>query len=112
MVLESYGGSYIARYGWNLAASRDEWAAPIDAQVGPDGNMWVIDWYNIIVQHNPTPQGYRTGKGAAYESDLRDKKYGSIYRMDYKKAKLTAKVGRKDATAGKDVEPLKNSNMG
>ena len=26
----------------------------------PDGNVWVIDWYNYIVQHNPTPQGFRT----------------------------------------------------
>ena len=43
-------------------ASDDEWTAPIMAEVGPDGNVWVIDWYNFIVQHNPTPQGFRTGK--------------------------------------------------
>ena len=43
--------------------------------------MWVIDWYNYIVQHNPTPQGFETGKGNAYESDLRDKKHGRIYRV-------------------------------
>ena len=52
-----------ARYGWNLVASDDEWCAPIDAQVGPDGHMWVIDWYAFIVQHNPTPAGFRTGQG-------------------------------------------------
>ncbi len=34
------------------------------AEVGPDGNVWVIDWYNYIVQHNPTPAGFETGKGA------------------------------------------------
>ncbi len=45
------------------------------AEVGPDGNMWVIDWYNFIVQHNPTPKGFQNGKGNAYESDLRDKKH-------------------------------------
>jgi putative heme-binding domain-containing protein len=43
--------------------------------------VWVVDWYNIIVQHNPTPQGFRTGKGGAYESELRDKKYGRVYRL-------------------------------
>jgi putative heme-binding domain-containing protein len=51
------------------------------AEVGPDGAVWVIDWYNYIIQHNPTPQGFTTGKGNAYESDLRDKKHGRIYRV-------------------------------
>jgi putative membrane-bound dehydrogenase-like protein len=68
----------------NLVASDDEWSAPIMAEVGPDGNVWVLDWYNYIVQHNPTPHGFETGKGNAYESDLRDKKYGRIYRVVYK----------------------------
>ena len=47
-----------------------------DAQVGPDGHVWVIDWYNFIVQHNPTPAGYETGRGNAYETPLRDKQHG------------------------------------
>ena len=47
----------------NLVASDDEWAAPIMAEVGPDGNVWILDWYNFIVQHNPTPAGFRTGRG-------------------------------------------------
>ena len=67
----------------NLLASDDQWSAPIMAEVGPDGNVWVIDWYNYIVQHNPTPQGFQTGKGNAYVSDLRDKKHGRIYRVVY-----------------------------
>jgi putative heme-binding domain-containing protein len=53
------------------------------AEVGPDGNVWVIDWYNYIVQHNPTPRGFETGKGNAYETRLRDKKHGRIYRVVY-----------------------------
>ena len=67
--------------GWNLLASDDEWTAPIMAEVGPDGNVWVIDWYNFIVQHNPTPPGFKTGKGNAYETPLRDKTHGRIYRI-------------------------------
>ena len=65
----------------NLLASDDEWASPIMAEIGPDGAVWVIDWYNYIIQHNPTPQGFKTGRGNAYESDLRDKKHGRIYRV-------------------------------
>ncbi|QEL20037.1 PVC-type heme-binding CxxCH protein [Limnoglobus roseus] len=111
MVLQPNGSSYTARYGWNLCASRDDWAAPIDARVGPDGHVWVIDWYNIIVQHNPTPQGYKTGKGNAYEIPLRDKKYGRIYRVVYTKAKPEPRVNLKDATPEQLAETLKHHNL-
>src|SRR5579864_2257313 len=105
------GASYKARYGWNLLASDDEWSAPIMAEVGPDGNVWVIDWYNFIVQHNPTPPGFRTGKGAAYETDLRDKQHGRIYRIVYTGAKPEKPMTLKNAKPEKLVETLKNPNM-
>jgi putative membrane-bound dehydrogenase-like protein len=82
-VLERDGAGYRSSDPFNLYASHDEWSAPIQAEVGPDGNVWMLDWYNYIVQHNPTPPGFETGVGAAYESDLRDKKYGRIYRIRY-----------------------------
>ena len=67
-------------------ASNDEWTSPIAAEVGPDGHVWVIDWYNYIVQHNPTRAGFKTGRGNAYETPLRDKTHGRIYRIVYKDA--------------------------
>ena len=60
------GAGFVARDGWNLLASEDPWTAPIEAKVGPDGAVWMIDWYNYIVRHNPTPPGFETGKGNAY----------------------------------------------
>jgi putative membrane-bound dehydrogenase-like protein len=82
-VIRPDGAGFRSKNSWNLFASHDEWTAPIMAEVGPDGNIWVLDWYNYIVQHNPTPQGFRTGRGAAYESELRDKKHGRVYRLRY-----------------------------
>ncbi|MEO2046287.1 MAG: PVC-type heme-binding CxxCH protein [Pirellulales bacterium] len=82
-VLTPRGSDFRSTSPFNLLASDDEWTAPIGAEVGPDGNVWVIDWYNFIVQHNPTPAGFTTGQGGAYESDLRDKKHGRIYRVVY-----------------------------
>ncbi len=80
-VLEKSGAGYKSNNLFNVVASIDDWSAPIMSEVGPDGNVWVLDWYNYIVQHNPTPQGFQTGKGAAYESDLRDKRFARVYRL-------------------------------
>ncbi|MCA9104690.1 MAG: ThuA domain-containing protein [Planctomycetales bacterium] len=80
-VLRRDGADFHSTSPFNLIASDDEWAAPIMAEVGPDGQVWVIDWYNYIIQHNPTPRGFETGRGNAYETDLRDKKHARIYRV-------------------------------
>lgn len=75
------GSSFVARDGYNLLASTDPWCAPIAAQVGPDGSVWVLDWYNYVVQHNPTPHGFETGPGNAYQTPLRDRTHGRVYRV-------------------------------
>jgi hypothetical protein len=86
--VQPHGTDFISRNTFNLVASDDEWAAPIMAEVGPDGNVWIVDWYNYIVQHNPTPKGFKTGAGNAYETPLRDKKHGRIYRLVYDTAPI------------------------
>lgn len=78
--------------GGNLMASADEWVSPVEAKVGPDGQVWVADWYNFIVQHNPTPRpdfgGFEgeNGDGNAHVNPLRDKQHGRIWRVVYKAA--------------------------
>lgn len=111
MTYEPAGTSFKANYGWNLVASDDEWVAPIDAQVGPDGHMWVIDWYAFIVQHNPTPAGFKNGKGNAYETELRDKVHGRIYRVVYTKAKDEKPFTLRGAKPEELVAALKHPNM-
>ena len=56
-VLEKQGAGFVARDGWNLISSAEEWFAPVASMVGPDGAVWFADWYNFIAQHNPTPTG-------------------------------------------------------
>jgi putative membrane-bound dehydrogenase-like protein len=109
--IDGNGTDFTSRNAWNLLASDDEWTAPIMAEVGPDGNVWVIDWYNYIVQHNPTPIGFKNGPGNAYETDLRDKKHGRIYRIVVKGAKDAAPMSLKDATPQQLVAALKSDNL-
>ena len=103
-VLRPDGAGFRSNNPWNILASDDEWSAPIMAEVGPDGQLWVIDWYNIIVQHNPTPAGYKTGKGNAYEIDLRDKKHGRIYRVVYVGQPFQADPNGKNASDADNVD--------
>jgi uncharacterized protein len=110
MVIRPDGASYRSRNSWNMLASDDEWTAPIAAEVGPDGNLWMIDWYAYIVQHNPTPPGFQTGKGNAYQTKLRDHKHGRIYRIVYKDAK-NVPTSLADATPEQLVATLKNDNF-
>jgi putative membrane-bound dehydrogenase-like protein len=109
--LERRGADVIAHNARNFAASDDEWTAPIYGEVGPDGALWLVDWYNYIVQHNPTPRGFRTGKGAAYETSLRDKKHGRIYRIRHKNAKPTEPPRLDKATPTELLVALRNDNM-
>jgi putative heme-binding domain-containing protein len=109
--LQKDGSDFRSHNSWNLLASDDEWCAPIMAEVGPDGNMWVIDWYNYIVQHNPTPAGFKTGRGGAYETELRDKKHGRIYRLVCKKAPPSKPMSLAGASPATMVATLKNDNM-
>ncbi len=109
--LQPDGSNFRSRNAWNLLASDDEWCAPIMAEVGPDGHVWVLDWYNFIVQHNPTPAGYRTGRGAAYETELRDKKHGRVYRLVHKKAAPVKPLSLHNAQPAELVATLKHDNL-
>ncbi len=105
-ILSKDGAGYKSNNTFNVVASIDDWAAPIMSEVGPDGNVWVLDWYNYIIQHNPTPNGFKTGKGAAYESDLRDKRFARIYRLMYQ-----ASEGEKVASRSRDLSKANSSEL-
>jgi putative membrane-bound dehydrogenase-like protein len=115
--IEKNGAGFLEEDGWNLFASADEWVAPVDAKAGPDGAVWVLDWYNFIVQHNPTPTPERggfsgtNGKGNAYENPLRDKSHGRIWRVVSREAKEYEPISLDKERAGDLLDALSNDNM-
>lgn len=110
-ILEADGANFHSHNPTNLVASDDEWVAPIFADVGPDGSVWVIDWYNYIIQHNPTPDGFANGAGNAYENPLRDKRHGRIYRVVWKDGKPSQQPNLHNASPSALVAALKNDNL-
>ncbi len=122
-IIEPDGAGFKESDGWNLTASSDEWYGPVQSQVGPDGAVWIADWYNFIIQHNvfvprQSPSEFilpfteqPRGQGNAFVSPLRDTNHGRIYRVIYKNAanKPAMKLSKKDVPGL--VAALENDNM-
>ncbi|HEX2746460.1 MAG TPA: PVC-type heme-binding CxxCH protein, partial [Verrucomicrobiales bacterium] len=69
--------------GWKLewlpdfVCSSDEWFRPVAMTLGPDGCVYIVDWYNKIISHNEVPRNHPE----------RDKKRGRIWRVKHKDQK-------------------------
>ena len=110
-ILEKDGAGFIEKDGWNLLASADEWVSPVHAEVGPDGAVWILDWYNFIIQHNPTPPGFENGPGNAHINPLRDKQRGRIYKLKYKGGKESQSFELDKEKSSSLIAALQSDNM-
>jgi azurin len=57
-----------------LLQSSDPNFRPIDLKFGPDGALYIVDWYNPLVSHGENPP----------RDPMRDKLHGRIWRISYK----------------------------
>jgi putative membrane-bound dehydrogenase-like protein len=112
--LQHRGSGFEAINRWSFLASRDEWAAPVQVKVGPDGALWVSDFYTLVAQHNPTPDYgpdcCERGPGNAYDTPNRDRLHGRIYRVVHEDAPR-ATFDLHGAEPDELVDALANDNM-
>jgi putative membrane-bound dehydrogenase-like protein len=115
--IEPKGVTYTAKNRGSLLSSADEWLSPVYADVGPDGQLWIADWYNFIIQHNPIPTkasaGFdaKSGEGNAHVNPLRDGKHGRIYRLVAAKAPAYTPLDLSQADTPRLVQTLANDNL-
>ncbi|MFK7909182.1 MAG: PVC-type heme-binding CxxCH protein [Akkermansiaceae bacterium] len=102
-------GFKTTNYEDNIFASADSWSAPVAAEVGPDGAIYIADWYNSIIQHNVYGPNQKKGKGNAYLTEHRDRKHGRIFRIVPKKGKPTSSPAL-DSTAER-ITALSHPNL-
>lgn len=55
----------------DFVLSADEWFRPVSIHFGPDGALYIVDWYNKIISHNEVPRAHPD----------RDKSRGRIWRV-------------------------------
>ena len=66
--------------------SRDYWFRPIDVATGPDGAIYILDFYSPVIAHSDTRGPQHSRAGASVRPD-RDHYFGRIYRVQHKQAK-------------------------
>ena len=97
---EDEEGSYTAQNEGSFVASFDERTAPIQGKTGPDGNIYMIDWNNLIMMH-----------GGHLENPLRDKSHGRIYRITHKDSKKFHGLNLRNVDTGELINILNHDNM-
>src|SRR5262249_6686921 len=82
--LERHGSTLLAREQPDFLTSDDPWFRPVDIKLGPDGALYVADFYNRIIGHYEMPL---THPG-------RDRFRGRIWRIVYRGADGAGKPTR------------------
>ncbi|HXJ75393.1 MAG TPA: hypothetical protein VNM37_21235, partial [Candidatus Dormibacteraeota bacterium] len=110
--LKPVGTSYLAtrEKEEEFIGSRDLWFRPIHTRVGPDGALYIIDFYNQAVVHNDTRGTPHGANNAAVRPD-RDHYFGRIWRVQYKEAKELAVPNLAQAARAELVKALEHPNM-
>ncbi len=93
-------------------AGRDLWYCPIHHRVGPDGAMYIVDFYNQAVSHNDIrmPGSYHGPGNAAVRPD-RDQTMGRIYRVQHDEAVQYDPPRLHEAGPAELVEKLAHPNQ-
>ena len=108
------GSTYTAakqagREATEFIRSKDMWWRPIEARVGPDGALYIGDFYNQAVIHNDTRGPDHNKVNAAVRPD-RDHYFGRIWRMDHQAAKKVVVPDLLKASVGELAKALGHGN--
>lgn len=90
-------------------ASSDLWFRPVHLRTGPDGALYVLDFYNQAAVHNDTRGPEHGPTNAAVRPD-RDRLHGRIWRIDHRDARGTFDTSLADLGAEELLPSLAHPN--
>ncbi|QDT02073.1 FG-GAP repeat protein [Rubripirellula lacrimiformis] len=88
-ILKPNGSGYIGGHGPDFLMTGDNASQILNLRYGPDGNAWMIDWYDMEACHRR-------------EVDRHDRSNGRIYKISY---------GDRDGSVGVDLAKLSDSEL-
>ncbi len=95
-VLAPKGSGYVGSFSPDFLLTKDQWSQMLYMTYGPDGQVWVIDWYDRQQCHHRDLKGH-------------DRSNGRIYRISYGDAK-PMHVNLQKATDEELLDHLTNPN--
>ncbi len=97
-VVQEDGAGFVAKEQKEVIKSNHPAFRPIDVKMGPDGAIYIADWYNPIIQHGEVD----------FRDERRDKTHGRIWRVTAKGRKLVEKPKISGAKVEELLELLKS----
>jgi putative membrane-bound dehydrogenase-like protein len=73
-VLKPQGSGFVASHGPDFLLANDAWARFINFRYGPDGNVYLLDWYDKQACHHTDPNIWDRGNGRIYKISYRGTK--------------------------------------
>ncbi|MEW4530678.1 PVC-type heme-binding CxxCH protein [Maioricimonas sp. JC845] len=95
-VLTELGSGFVSQEKQEVIKSDHVAFRPVDVKIGPDGAIYVADWYNPIIQHGEVD----------FRDPRRDHTHGRIWRITYKPNKTLERPNLVDADTSELVRQL------
>jgi putative membrane-bound dehydrogenase-like protein len=95
--LEPHRASFKASHGGDLVIANDTWFRPVDLILGPDGSVYVADWYDKRAAHLDPVDNW-------------DKTNGRVYKIEYKGTPRLGPIDLRQQSSAELVELLKHPN--
>ena len=88
--LERSGSGYVGRHGPDFLFANDPWSLVLNLQYGPDGSVFMIDFYEKNICHTTHPEFYDRSNGRIYKIAYRNPTPASVDLQRLNDAELVA----------------------
>jgi putative heme-binding domain-containing protein len=92
------GATFVSKLMPDVITSTDRAFRPVDVKMGPDGALYICDWYNPIINHGEVD----------FRDPRRDKSHGRIWRVTVKGKKPLSRPNIVDASTEQLCDFLKS----
>ncbi|HSZ58202.1 MAG TPA: PVC-type heme-binding CxxCH protein [Tepidisphaeraceae bacterium] len=99
--LERDGSTYLAKAEPDLLTAHDDWFMPVSLKIGPDGCLYVLDWYDR----------YHCSQDAVRDPAGVDRTRGRLYRVRYGESPAAPAIGLDGESDSQLVARLGSPNI-